>query len=143
MTWVLDASAALGLVMGDGDERLSNEVSRRLQQEPAVAPQHWVLEVNNGLLVAARRGRLPHGAALRAQQLLLELPIAIDSDTATRCWGSTFELAQRFELSIYDAAYLEIALRHDAGLATADKALARAAASAGVSVIGQDAAGNA
>ena len=139
MTWVLDASAALGLVLGDGDEWLSGLVSARLQQEPASVPQHWTLEVNNGLLMAARRGRLPESAALRAQQLLLELPIIVDMDTGNRCWATSYELARRFELTVYDAAYLELALRLEAELATADRSLSRAAKVAGVSVIGQDA----
>lgn len=138
MTWVLDASAALGLVLGDGDETLSGLVSTRLQQEPASVPHHWALEVNNGLLMAMRRGRLPESAALRAQQLLLELPIVVDMDTGTHCWATGYELARRFELTVYDAVYLELAARLDAPLATADEALARAARAAGVAVIGSD-----
>ena len=139
MTWVLDASAALALALGDGDEALASALSARLEEGGAAAvPQHWALEVNNGLLVATRRGRLPVMAGHRAQQLLLELPIEIDPETAERCWGATFELALKFGLTVYDAAYLELAQRRGATLATADRALAAASRQAGVPLLTGD-----
>jgi predicted nucleic acid-binding protein len=136
LTWVLDASAALGLALGDGDESLASVVSVSLERAGAIVPQHWPLEVNNGLLMAFRRGRIPLAAAHRAQELLLELPIEIDTETAERCWGASFELATEYGLTVYDAAYLELALRLEAPLATADRALAEAARKAGVPLAG-------
>ena len=138
MSWVLDASAALGLALGDGDDTLASAISARLEQGGAIVPQHWALEVNNGLLVATRRGRLPAMAGHRAQQLLLGLPIEIDPETAERCWGSAFDLALKFGLTVYDAAYLEVAQRRGASLATADRALAAASRKAGVPLLTGD-----
>ena len=77
-------------------------------------------------------------AGHRAQQLLLELPIEIDPETAERCWGASFELAAEFGLTVYDAAYLELALRREATLATADRALAAASRQAGVPLLTGD-----
>jgi predicted nucleic acid-binding protein len=139
LTWVLDASAALALALGDGDDSLASAVSARLEQSgTAAVPKHWALEVNNGLLMATRRGRLPVMAGHRAQQLLLELPIEVDPGTAERCWGASFELALKFGLTIYDAAYLELAQRRGATLATADRALASASRQAGVPLLTGD-----
>lgn len=125
--FVLDASAALGLVLGDGDPSFVRGLSDLLTRERVMAPVHWPLEVNNGLWVANRRLRLPAAAARRAQQLLLELPVTIDESTVEKSWTTTFELAMQLQLTVYDAAYLELAVRFDAGLATADQALAAAA----------------
>jgi predicted nucleic acid-binding protein len=41
-------------------------------------------------------------------------------------------IAERRDLSMYDAAYLELALRHEFGLITLDRALAQAAIAEGV-----------
>ena len=63
------------------------------------------------------------------------LPIALDPETAWRSWSETAMLAGRRGLTVYDAAYLELAERRDLPLATLDAALARAAVSAGVQVL--------
>lgn len=132
---VLDASAALALALGDADDSLASALTERLASEQAVVPSHWALEVNNGLRTATRRGRLPAASARRAQRLLLELPIATDSASAERSWTTTFELAARSGLTVYDAAYLELAIRLDGPLATANRALAAAAGRYRVNVL--------
>ena len=47
-----------------------------------------------------------------------------------------FALAQRFELTVYDAAYLNLAIRYDLPLATTDKALLKAAAHCSIATLG-------
>ena len=122
--FVLDASAALGLVLGDGDPSFVRGLSNLLTRERVMVPVHWALEVNNGLWAANRRLRLPAAAARRAQQLLLELPVTIDESTVEKSWTTTFEFAMQLQLTVYDAAYLELAMRLDSGLATAAAASA-------------------
>ncbi|GDX94751.1 hypothetical protein LBMAG47_04150 [Planctomycetia bacterium] len=65
-------------------------------------------------------------------RLLAALPIALDDETASRAWLQSLHLARSHRLSVYDATYLELALRHGLPLATLDARLAAAATAAGV-----------
>ena len=64
--------------------------------------------------------------------LLKSLPITIDDETAVRAWQESLHLARAHQLSAYDAAYLELALRRGLPLATLDNPLKVAAAAVGV-----------
>ncbi|MBX9907411.1 MAG: type II toxin-antitoxin system VapC family toxin [Beijerinckiaceae bacterium] len=109
-------------------------MAKRVQHEGAVVPGLFQLEIGNILLQAERKGRLrPSDVAIRLA-LLGELPIATDPETAGRAWRDVIALARSHALTTYDAAYLELALRKGAGLATRDKALAAAAKALGVAV---------
>lgn len=100
-----------------------------------IVPAHWILEVTNGLLLAERRGRLRVNEHAEILERIEYLPIRIDPETCTRGWRDIPALAARLRLTTYDAAYLELALRMDAPLATLDQTLARAAREAGVPVL--------
>jgi predicted nucleic acid-binding protein len=110
----------------------------RIAASQPVVPGHWILEVTNGLLLAARRGRLRPDEYLEIMERLAQLGVRVDDETWDRGWRETLFLARRFALTSYDAAYLELAARLDAPLATADQVLAGAARTAGVAVIGTD-----
>ncbi len=135
MTLILDASAAIALAFLDGDPGHAARTESALAEGRAFVPQHWSLEVANGVLVALRRGRLSPESADRARELLLALPVEVDPETADAAWSRSFLLAERFSLTVYDAAYLELALRLDGTLATLDEALARATREAGAKVL--------
>ena len=98
----------------------------------AVAPQAWPVEALNLLLVAERRGRISAPLRARLAGFLQALPITIDTAMAERAWTATAPLAERYRLTAYDAAYLEVALRLALPLATTDAALVAAAREAGV-----------
>lgn len=102
----------------------------------ASVPLLWPLEALNGLLVAERRRRLDAPRRARLAGFLRELPITLDFDTADRAWEATSKLAERFALSVYDAAYLELARRRNLPLASLDRELRAAAVAAGVPVLG-------
>jgi predicted nucleic acid-binding protein len=105
----------------------------------AVVPAHWILEVTNGLLLAARRGRLRRpDEDIEILERLGALSIRVDPDTAAHGWRETPFLARRLGLTTYDAAYLELAIRLDAPLATLDSGLAHAASLAGVGLVTDD-----
>jgi predicted nucleic acid-binding protein len=110
----------------------------RIAASQPVVPGHWILEVTNGLLLAARRGRLRRDEDLEIMERLAQLRVRVDDETWGRGWRETLFLARHFGLTTYDAAYLELASRRDAPLATADQAMVRAARAAGVAVIGAD-----
>lgn len=86
--------------------------------------------------MAERRKRYSQSEITEALEFIQALPVITDEQTAEKCVGETFSLARQYGLTIYDAAYLELALRQKTRLATTDKALARAAAASGVDLLG-------
>lgn len=98
----------------------------------AIVPSLWSLEVGNVLLIAERNKRISSEQRHKALYALTELPVSIDAMTSHHAWLETMELAERHGLTLYDASYLELALRRSLPLATFDKALQKAALSAGV-----------
>lgn len=64
------------------------------------------------------------------------LAIRTDPETETQAWGATVRLAGRHGLSVYDAAYLELAKRRGLPLATLDEPLREAARGEGVALLG-------
>ena len=131
---VIDGSAALALVLPDeaGEGATATVFSR---STAVIAPTHWGLEVANGILTAERRKRITAADAAAALNFIRHLPVAIDAETTARSWAETSGLARRYDLTSYDAAYLELAMRRRASLATRDHALRKAAASAGVPLV--------
>lgn len=102
---------------------------------PTYIPAHCFVETTNGLLMAERRKRMTQSDVTEALSLLGALPIITDSETAAQAGRETIALARQHGLTIYDAAYLELAMRRGASLATNDLELARAATSVGVILI--------
>jgi predicted nucleic acid-binding protein len=99
-------------------------------------PALWRLEVGNSLTVALRRGRIDADFRRAALDDLSLLDITIDQSTDSHAWGETLLLADRFRLTLYDAAYLELAQRRVLPLATLDGSLCTAAA-VGVRLFGE------
>ena len=135
MSLVLDSSVAIAWCFKDERTPGLMALLDRVGEEGAEAPAHWPLEVTNTLIMAGRRKRV--GAEERDEYiaLLRDLPVTLDDATATQAWGATALLAERYGLTLYDAAYLELALRRDLPLATLDAALQTAALQAGVGVL--------
>jgi predicted nucleic acid-binding protein len=135
LSFVLDASATLAWAIQDERTARSLAVLERLAHEKAEVPSHWALEVANGLLMATRHKHLSAAARLEALARLAELPIRADEDTAARAGHETTAIATCFGLSVYDAAYLELAIRRELPLATLDEALEAAAQATGVELL--------
>jgi predicted nucleic acid-binding protein len=103
----------------------SDALIDQVRDEGAIVPALWKWEVANVLSVAARRQRIRAADVALALQLLSELPIEIDQEAPARAWRETLYLAEKERLSVYDSAYLELAMRLNVPLATTDKALRR------------------
>jgi predicted nucleic acid-binding protein len=84
--------------------------------------------------MAERRKRASQADITEALNLVAALPVIADDETAQRAGSDTAALARQYGLTIYDAAYLELAMRRGAALATSDHALAQAAKAAGVTL---------
>lgn len=98
-------------------------------------PAHWPVEVANAVWVAARRGRIAGEKATRFFDGLRALPIRIDPQSGEHTFGRVFALATQHGVTVYDAAYLEAALRMGLPLATLDEELREACAAAGVELL--------
>lgn len=132
---VLDGSAALAWCFEDEETEATKRLRHEVRANGAIVPRLWRLEVANALLQAERRRRLTQGKTAALLGLLREMPIVIDDETDNRAFADTLHLARAHDLSAYDAAYLELALRRTLPLATLDRDLARAAKRAGVTVM--------
>lgn len=136
MSFVIDSSVALSWCFEDERTPATTALLHRIGATGAIAPQHWPLEALNGLMMAERRKRLD---ATRRQHLagfLRDLPITLDPETTIQVWTATQRLATRFRLTIYDAAYLELAQRQNLPLASLDQELRAAGTALGVPLLG-------
>ena len=132
---VIDASLSLQWFLEDeADRGYSLAVLERLSIDRAVVPPLWFYEVGNGLTMAVRRKRITDEQATEYLARVRGLPIAVDPlDPAVIL--SLPRIAQKYQLTNYDAAYLEVAFRRKLPLATTDGALISAAKKAGVALI--------
>ena len=136
MSLVLDSSVTLAWIYSDETTAGVTHVLQTVSSRGAWVPVLWRLEVANILEMGVRRGR--HNAAFRESTLadLALLPISTDQETETHAWGATLRLAAKHRLTLYDAAYLEIAQRRGLALATLDSELRTAAKSEKVALLG-------
>ena len=132
MAFVLDCSVTMAWVFPDEATEATNQLRDSLVESRAFAPSLWPVEVANVLLVATRRNRIRVDDWREIRASLEALPIEIDPVTTSRAWGASLELARTHRLSVYDAMYLELAMRLQLPLATLDRALHRAARTVGV-----------
>ena len=134
MAFVLDNSVVSGWYLTGQSTDYSQAIAARLEVDKALVPALWQLELANVLKTACTKGRLSHAQARQILDVLAQLPIEVDTG-APPGQRQLFELAMRFNLSSYDAAYLELAMRHGLPLATQDEQLKLAATAAGVGVL--------
>jgi predicted nucleic acid-binding protein len=135
MTIVVDASMAIAWLFEDEQTATTDQAFDRVVAGDAFVPSLWRLEVANSLWSATRRGRCDDTYASRSLERLLRLNILTDAETEKHAWDRTRKLSSRHQLSVYDAAYLELAIRRSATLATLDKALATAGQRSGLEVL--------
>ena len=132
MAFVLDSSVALAWLLPDEANEPTDALADRLEQENAHVPSIWSLEVGNALMTALRRKRISNGDFGRCISALSALPIEVDAAAGL---AGVLLIAQRFGLTSYDAAYLELAQRRGLPLATLDEKLRKACKALKVSVL--------
>ena len=135
MPFVLDASVSICWAFDEEDHGTPDLALKRLDEDEdqALVPALWWFEVRNILVINERRGRISRGAVSGFLGVLGEMSVSPDHAPEET---TILHLARSHRLAVYDAAYLELALRRSLPLATLDRALARAAQSEGVALIG-------
>jgi predicted nucleic acid-binding protein len=136
VSFVVDNSVALAWCFEDEHTPPIMDLLDRVAETGAVAPSLWPLEALNGLLMAERRKRLDTKRRQRLAGFLRSLPVTLDTETADQAWTATARLAERHRLTLYDAAYLELAQRRKLPLATLDVDLIKAGKALGMTLLG-------
>jgi predicted nucleic acid-binding protein len=133
MAFVLDASVTVVWGLDDEEDAIADVAWERLVVEQAFAPAIWWFEIRNVLLANERRRRISERETAIFLRSLATMDIAIDRAPAE---AEILTLARSHHLTVYDASYLELAMRRNLPLATLDKSLAAAAKREGIPLIG-------
>jgi predicted nucleic acid-binding protein len=124
MPFVVDASIAAAWFMPDEEDPTAEYAFDLLNRGRALAPAIWWFEVRNLLIINERRQRLSNVKSAAALVLLNKLPIDLDRDPDEE---TILSLARKHRLTLYDASYLDAALRSSLPFVTLDRKLAEAA----------------
>ena len=133
MAFVLDASVTAVWAFDDEDHPVAGLARQALIDDPAFTPSLWWFELRNTLFVNERRKRITELQVSRFLETLARLPIQLDFEPNE---ADVLSLARRHKLTVYDASYLELALRLSLPLATLDGELIAAAKAENIKLIG-------
>lgn len=125
--FVIDCSVTMAWFFEDEKSDFTARVLEKLASAKAIVPTIWPLEIANVLLIAKRNKRITETESASFIDALTALPITIDHTTSSKAMHSIFVLAGENNLTVYDGAYLELALREKIPLLTLDKELIKAA----------------
>ncbi len=138
MSFVLDNSVTMRWFFGDGKPQelaYAGKVLDAMKVGSACVPVTWGLEVANVIARAEAKGLVTEARSGAFLEMLEGVDIEVDA-TFAHALSGTLQLARRYKLSVYDASYLELALRLGIPLATLDEDLQKAAKRAGVKKFG-------
>ena len=131
--WVIDCSFAAALFLPDkASSQVNRFFSEHSDSRTLHVPMLWWYEMTNVLCVAERKRMLKEVDVQRIMGLLPRFPMETDEARGFPYIRRLYEVARTYGLSSYDAAYLELAMRIDAQLATLDRELVAAASTCGV-----------
>lgn len=135
MSLILDSSATLAWILIDENLAHIDKIFDHITVKGCLVPSLWHVEVANALTVAVRRRRILRLERDEALKDLSFFNIRSAQETERHAWSATISIANRLNLTIYDAAYLELAERARLPLATLDQELVRAAKKLGVTIL--------
>lgn len=128
--FVLDNSVTMRWLFGDGsaaEQTYANQVLTAIEDGNVLVPGVWCLEVSNVIARAESKYGLTEARSSEFVHVLQQMNIQVDAETCNHAMSASLQLARRYHLSAYDAAYLELALREGVSLATLDDELIKAA----------------
>ena len=129
MSIVVDNSIVVSWCLADEIDDLAERARQHVLAEGAVVPTIWWYELRNALLINERRGRLDAVDTDGILADILQMPFTLDRDHDDH---TLVVLARQHNMTAYDAAYLEVALRRGLQLASLDRRLRQAAGARGV-----------
>ncbi len=136
MTFVLDASLTMAFVFQDEANAQTDKILDGFGQDTeAITPALWRWDVGNVLLMAERRRRITAAESHRHLTSLQTLPVETDEHASREAWNAGLFLARGHKLTLYDAAYLELAIRRGVPLGSLDRELRHAAKAEGVRLL--------
>jgi predicted nucleic acid-binding protein len=124
---VLDASVTLAWIHEDERTPQVVSIARQSVKSGVIVPSLWASEIANALLMASRRKRMTEAGLNEALATLRRLRLSFDHTPHDLVWRQVLPLAMKHSLTVYDATYLELAIRKQLPLATLDEDLAAAA----------------
>jgi predicted nucleic acid-binding protein len=135
--FVLDNTITMAWCFTEEATALTEALLSRLAStaDAAIVPALWLYEVVNVTELAVRRGRITAEKGAAFLESLADLPIEVESPTPARAFSSLMQVARGYQLTAYDASYLELAIRRQLPIATSDRALANAAHAANVMLV--------
>lgn len=136
MRFVLDNSVTMRWLFNDGspsDQKYAKQVLSLIGQAEVIVPTVWHLEVANVIARAERSYGLTEARSSEFIHALDRMNFAVDHATSLHALGDTLQISRRYNLSTYDSAYLELALREGLPMATLDKELIKALKRTGAS----------
>ncbi len=134
--FVLDASMTLAWCFEDESTPFTDSVHDQLRSgSECLVPAIWPSEVANGVRMAERRGRITTTRASDFLSMLLTLPISVIDPSSERTFLAVLDLARDEQLTVYDAQYLDLAMRENLPLASLDNRLCTAAGNVGVPLV--------
>ena len=108
---VIDASVSIAAFVREGHSARAQSIFETVARDGAVVPGLWPLEVAQVLLVLERRNVIDSARRIEIVGEFAALPIKVDSETAQRAWSGISGVAERHRLTVYNATYLELAVR--------------------------------
>jgi len=132
MPWIMDCSIAAAMGLPDESSAIADAFLLQMENHNIWVPSLWWHEIGNVVVSARRRNRISDNDASGLIQLYGNLPVSTDTASGSGLMERIHRLSITYQLSAYDAAYLELAERKQAGIATLDKKLRQAAENCGV-----------
>ncbi len=131
---VIDASVALAWCFPDEASDYADSVLLAIETQTVIVPAIWAVEITNALLVGERRKRIRQPEIRRFVDLLQGLSVVEDRQPFADTASNILPMAREYDLSAYDAAYLNVAVRHEVPVATLDDDLREACKAAGINI---------
>jgi predicted nucleic acid-binding protein len=135
--FVVDCSVAMTWLFADEATAQTGQLLRRLAEESALVPAFWFIEVTNVMALAERKRRITPVQSDAFIVYLGKLDIQSDLEGPSRAFQHVLPLCRAYQLTSYDALYLDLALRQNLPLATLDEPLRKAAKKLGLGLLGK------
>ncbi len=132
---IADISVVLAWLFEEDQTADALKILPIIEKQGLLVPPLWWSELENGILMGERRGRIAFAELSAFLKLVRALPIRTDETPRHRISDSIITIGRQHQLTAYDATYIELALREAAVLATFDTAIRRCATALSIKVL--------